>query len=159
CLIGSRAGALARRAHRKARRGDQRPQSEPDREEPEMQRITRRHALQLSGAAALAPWAAGHAPAYAQGTTLHCLKFVDFVPVSDQLLKGKLKEECQKALGITLNIETINGDGMQPRITAAIQAKNGPDILMAVSNWAQLYADSLADMSDLAEETGKAQGG
>src|SRR5262249_40523448 len=130
-------------------------------------RIDRRRLLQLSGAGAVAAraggiaaiLAAGRAPAYAQGTTLHWLKFVDFVPVSDQLLKGKLKDECQKALGIPLNIETINGDGVQARITSALQAKTGPDILMAVSNWAQLYADSLADVSDLAEEVGKAQGG
>ena len=30
---------------------------------------------------------------------------------------------------------------------------------MAVSNWAQLYADSLADVSDIAEERGKTEGG
>ena len=93
------------------------------------------------------------------GNALHWLKFVDFVPVSDQLLKGKLKEECQKALGISLTVETINGDGVQARITSAIQAKTGPDIMMAVNNWAQLYADSVADVSDIAEEVGKAQGG
>src|SRR6202043_2492435 len=103
--------------------------------------------------------ASGRAPAFAQGTALHWLKFVDFVPVSDQLLKGRLKDECQKALGISLTIETINGDGVQARITSAIQAKTGPDILMAVSNWAQLYAESLTDVSDLAEQIGKAQGG
>jgi multiple sugar transport system substrate-binding protein len=132
-----------------------------------MTRINRRRMLALSGAGALAAGggglagilASGRAPAFAQGTTLHWLKFVDFVPVSDQLLKGKIKEECQKALGINLQVETINGDGMQARITSAIQAKTGPDILMAVSNWAQLYADSLIDVSDLAEERGKAQGG
>src|SRR5580704_2801597 len=132
-----------------------------------MTRINRRRVLALSGAGALSAGtgglvgilASGRAPAFAQGTTLHWLKFVDFVPVSDQLLKGKIKEECQKALGINLQVETINGDGMQARITSAIQAKTGPDILMAVSNWAQLYADSLIDVSDLAEERGKAQGG
>src|ERR1700733_11764669 len=132
-----------------------------------MRRIDRRRVLKLSGAGALAATggglagilASGRAPAFAQGTTLHWLKFVDFVPVSDQLLKGKIKEECQKALGINLEVETINGDGVQARITSAIQAKPGPDILMAVSNWAQLYADSLIDVSDLAEERGKAQGG
>src|SRR3954452_1334779 len=124
-----------------------------------MQRITRRRALQLTGAAALGPLAAGRAPAYAQGTTLHWLKFVDFVPVSDQLLRGKIKDECQKALGISLNIETINGDGVHARITSAIQSKSGPDIMMAASNWAQLYAESLVDVSDLADEVGKTQGG
>ncbi len=132
-----------------------------------MTRINRRRVLKLSGAGALAAGtgglagilASGRAPAFAQGTTLHWLKFVDFVPASDALLKGKIKEDCQKALGINLEIETINGDGVQARITSAIQSKAGPDILMAVNNWAQLYADSLVDVSDLAEARGKAEGG
>src|ERR1700736_7016745 len=70
-------------------------------------RLTRRRLFQLSGASAAtgglaAILASGRAPAYAQGTTVHWLKFVDFVPVSDQLIKGKIKDECQKALGISL---------------------------------------------------------
>src|SRR5208282_2408034 len=130
-----------------------------------MAKLHRRRMLQVSGAGAVAAGtgglagilASGRAPAYAQGTGLHWLKFVDFVPVSDQLLKGKLKDECQKALGISLTIETINGDGVQARITSAIQSKTGPDIMMAVNNWAQLYAESVVDVSDVAEEIGKAQ--
>jgi multiple sugar transport system substrate-binding protein len=129
-----------------------------------MAKIDRRRLLQLSSAAAAsgglaAIFEARRAPAYAEGTTVHWLKFVDFVPVSDQLIKGKLKDECQKALGITLNAETINGDGVQARISSAIQAGSGPDIMMAVNNWSQLYADSVVDVSDLAEDIGKAQGG
>ena len=132
-----------------------------------MARIDRRRLLQLSSAGAIAAQTGGiaailassKAPAYAQGTTLHWLKFVDFVPVSDQLLKGKINEECQKALGIKLEIETINGDGVQARITSAIQAGTGPDILMAVNNWPQLYASSVVDVSEIAEQIGKAQGG
>ena len=73
-----------------------------------MPRIDRRRLLKLSGAGALTAGtgglagilASGRAPAFAQGTNLHWLKFVDFVPVSDQLLKGKIKDACQKALGI-----------------------------------------------------------
>ena len=84
-----------------------------------MKRIDRRRVLNFPAPARWPPAPAaspafsppGRAPAFAQGTTLHWLKFVDFVPVSDQLLKGKIKDECQKALGIKLNIETINGDG------------------------------------------------
>ncbi|MBV9861695.1 MAG: extracellular solute-binding protein [Alphaproteobacteria bacterium] len=132
-----------------------------------MVRLDRRRLFKLSGAGVLAAGsggiaailASGRAPAYAQGTTLHWLKFVDFVPVSDQLLKTQIRDECLKALGIALEIETINGDGIQARITSAIQARNGPDIMMAVSNWAQLYAESLADVSGIAEEVGQAQGG
>src|SRR5271169_3326936 len=132
-----------------------------------MQHTSRRRLLRLSGLGALTAasgglagiLASGRAPAYAQGTTLHWLKFVDFVPVSDQLLRGKITDECQKALGIKLQVETINGDGVQARITSAIQSKTGPDILMAVNNWSQLYAESVVDVSDVAEEIGKAQGG
>ena len=98
-----------------------------------MQRIRRRRLLKLSGASTLAAGggmagilASGRAPAFARGTALHWLKFVDFVPVSDQLLKGRLKDECHKALGISLTIETINGDGVQARITSAIQAQDRP---------------------------------
>src|SRR3954467_8612268 len=104
-----------------------------------MRRINRRRMLKLSGASTLAAGgglagilASGRAPAFAQGTSLHWLKFVDFVPVSDPVFKGKLRDECQKALGISLRIETINGDGVQARITAAIQAKAGPGSMRAV---------------------------
>ena len=132
-----------------------------------MERINRRRLLRLSGVGALtvhtgriaAILASARAPAFAQRTTLHWLKFVDFVPPSDQLLKGKIAAECAKALGIKLNIETIDGNGVQARITSAIQSGTGADIMMAISNWAQLYGDSVADVSDIAEEIGKAQDG
>src|ERR1700744_5827043 len=134
-----------------------------------MQNINRRTLLKLSGAGALAArtgggiaaiLASGRAPAFAQAaTTLHWVKPVEFVPVSDQLLKGKIKDECQKALGITLNVETIEGNGVQARTTSAIQSGAGPDIIMELNNWSQLYAESIADVSDIAEEIGNAQGG
>ena len=90
---------------------------------------------------------------------MHWLKFVDFVPVSDQLIKGKIKDECQKALGISLHAETIDGNGIQARTTSAIQSGSGPDIIMEINNWPQLYADSVIDVSDIAEEVGQEQGG
>ena len=125
-----------------------------------MAHIDRRRLLKVSSAGAMAAvFASSRGPAYAQGTSLQWLKFVDFVPVSDQLLRGKIAEECQKALGIKLNIETIEGNGIQPRITSAIQSATGPDIIMAINNWPQLYGDSVADVSDVAEEIGKAGDG
>ena len=90
---------------------------------------------------------------------MHWLRWADFVPASDQLLKGKIIKQCQKDLGIKLTVETINANDIQARITAAIQSGTGPDIFMALNNWPQLYADSCADVSDVAEELGKAQGG
>ena len=131
-----------------------------------MARITRRRLLKLSGAGAVAAQtgslaailATGRAPAFAQGTTVHRLRWADFVPASDVLLKGRITQECQKALGITLKVETINANDLQSRITSAIQSGTGADIIMAIGNWPQLYAESLADAGDVAEEIGKAQG-
>src|SRR5213082_472283 len=132
-----------------------------------MSRIDRRRFVQMSGAGALAAGtgglaailATGRAPAYAQGTTVHWVRWSDFVPTSDQLLKGKITQECQKALGMKLNLETINANDTQARVTSSIQSGTGPDIFMAIGNWPQLYADSLADAGDVADEIGKAQGG
>jgi multiple sugar transport system substrate-binding protein len=132
-----------------------------------MTQVNRRRVLQLSGGGAVAAGtgglaailASGRAPAFAEGTTVRWLKFVDFVPVSDQFIKGKLKDECKKALGIELIAETIDGNGIQARTTSAIQSGSGPDIIMEINNWAQLYADSVIEVSDIAEEVGAAQGG
>src|ERR1700757_4429766 len=132
-----------------------------------MARITRRKLLKLSATGAVAAQTGGlaailasaQAPAFAQGTTVHWLRWADFVPASDVLLKGQITQECQKATGITLKVETINANDLQARITSAIQSGTGADIIMAAGNWPQLYAESLADVSDVAEEIGNAQGG
>src|ERR1700730_8050716 len=132
-----------------------------------MTQVSRRRVLQLSGGGAVAAgtgglaaiFATARAPAFAHGTTVHWLKFVDFVPGSDQLIKGKLKDECKRALGIDLTAETVDGNGIQARTTSAIQSGSGPDIIMEINNWAQLYAESVIEVSDIAEEIGQAQGG
>src|SRR5216684_2063268 len=132
-----------------------------------MTRIDRRRVLQLSGAGAVstatgglaAILASGRAPAFAQGTTVHWVRQSDYVPASDQLIRTKINEQCQKDLGIKINLEGVDGLTIQARVTAAVQAGSGPDIIQAITNWAQLYAASVADVSDVAEEIGKAQGG
>src|ERR1700730_16586796 len=132
-----------------------------------MTHIDRRRVLQLSGAGAV-PAATGglaailalvRAPAFAQRTTLHWLKPTDYVPASDQLLKTQINEQCQKDLGIKLNVEPFDGLTIQARVTSSVQSGSGPDIICALNNWAQLYGDSVADVSDVADEIGKAQGG
>jgi len=132
-----------------------------------MERINRRRLLKLSGTGALATCTGGiaailasaRAPAFAQGTTLHWVRGSDYVPASDQLLKTKINEECQKDLGIKFNLEGVDGLTIQARVTSAVQSGNGPDLIQVFNNWAQLYADSVVDVSDVAEEIGNAQGG
>src|SRR5712691_1142345 len=132
-----------------------------------MTRIDRRRVLQLSGAGVAsagtgglaAILASGRAPAFAQGTTLHWVRGSDYVPVSDQMVLTKINEQCQKDLGIKINLEGVDGLTIQARVTSAVQSGSGPDIICALNNWAQLYAESVVDVSDVAEEIGKAQGG
>jgi len=132
-----------------------------------MARVTRRKFLKVSGAGALAAkaggmagiLAAGRAPAYAQATTVHWLRWNDFVPASDQLLRKELLPEAEKALGVKINFETVNANDLQPRITSAIQSGAGPDLIMLNNNHPQLYAASCVDMSDVVEPLGKAEGG
>jgi multiple sugar transport system substrate-binding protein len=123
--------------------------------------------LQLSGAGAIAAktggiaaiLASGKAPAFAQGTTVHWLRWNDFVPASDGVLREQIIPQCAKDLGITLNIEMINGNDIPARTTAAIQSGTGPDVICALNLAPQLYPDSVADVSDVAEKIGKDQGG
>src|SRR5437879_4301140 len=132
-----------------------------------MTNITRRRVLQLSGAGAASAatgglagiLASGRAPAFAQGTTLHWVRGSDYVPLSDQTIRTKINEQCQKDLGIKINLEGVDGLTIQARVTSAVSSGSGPDIISAINNWAQLYADSVVDVSDVAEEIGKAQGG
>src|SRR5258707_8157708 len=103
--------------------------------------------------------ASGRAPAFAQGTTLHWVRGSDYVPISDQTLRTKITEQAQRDLGIKINLEGVDGLTIQARVASAVSSGSGPDIISAINNWAQLYADSVVDVSDVAEEIGKAQGG
>jgi multiple sugar transport system substrate-binding protein len=77
-----------------------------------MARVTRRNFLKVSGAGALAAktggmagiLAASKAPAYAQATSVHWLKWNDFVPAGDQILRQSMMAEAEKALGFKLNL-------------------------------------------------------
>src|SRR5678816_3810988 len=76
---------------------------------------------------------ARQAPAFAQQGTVHWIKWNDFVPASDELLRKSMVPEAMKALGVKITLETVNGNDLQPRVTSAIQSGAGPDIFMPVS--------------------------
>jgi multiple sugar transport system substrate-binding protein len=67
--------------------------------------------------------------------------------------------EASKALGAEITLETINANDLQARITAAVQSGAGPDIFLMQYNWPQLYHNALADVSDVAGDIAKADGG
>jgi multiple sugar transport system substrate-binding protein len=118
--------------------------------------MKRRTFLKLTGVAGIV--AAHRAPAFAQGTKVHVVRWVDFIPEADVELKRQAPE-ASKALGAEVTLEFINANDLQPRITAAIQSGSGADIIQMLWNWPQLYANGLLDVSDVAEPIGKTQGG
>src|SRR5262247_4657098 len=129
-----------------------------------MTKVTRRRFVQGSTALATAGGMASilatrTPPAYAQTASVHWLRWNDFVPASDQLLRKDILPEGEKALGVKINMETVNGNDLQPRITAAIQSGAGPDVIMSFNSYTHLYANSVVDVSELAEDVGKREGG
>ena len=131
-----------------------------------MSRINRRKALKLAGTGALATaggmagiLATARAPALAQQKTVHWLRWVDFVPASDTLLRKEMLPRAEKELGMKITLETVNGNDLQPRATAAIQSGSGPDLIMAFNNTTYIYANSVVDLTELAEDQGKREGG
>jgi multiple sugar transport system substrate-binding protein len=127
--------------------------------------LGRRQFIKVSGAAAAVAVtgiegivAAGRAPAWAQGQKLHVVRWVDFIPEADVELKRQAPE-ASKALGAEVQLEFINFNDLQPRITAAIQSGSGADIIMMLYNWPHLYANGIVDVSDVADPIAKAQGG
>lgn len=128
-----------------------------------MANTKRRSVLKLAGGTALGGMAgilaSGRTPAYAQQKTVHWLKWVDFVPATDQMFRKELVPQAEKDLGMKINLETVNGNDLQPRITAGIQSGSGADIIMSFNSYTHLYANSVVDMGPLAEEVGKREGG
>src|SRR5882724_7570341 len=127
-----------------------------------MANTKRRSVIKLAGSAAAVAstgmagiLASGRTPAYAQTKTVHWLRWVDFVPASDTLMRKELMPEAEKALGIKINFETVNGNDLQPRITSGIQSGAGPDLYMLFNNHPQIYSESVVDLSDIANDVSK----
>ena len=107
--------------------------------------MKRRKFLKATGAGIAATGLAGilaahRAPVFAQANTVHILRWNDFVPAADKVLREVYVPEVQKALGIKLNVETVNANDIPARATAAIQSGSGPDIIMLLNNYPHLYA-------------------
>src|SRR4029077_5691054 len=99
--------------------------------------------------------AAYRAPVFAQANTIHILRWNDFVPAADKVLREVFAPEVEKALGIKLNVETVNANDIPARATSSIQSGNGPDIIMLLNNYPHLYASAAVDVSSVAEDLAK----
>jgi len=87
------------------------------------------------------------------------LRWNDFVPAPISYCGKSCCPLPRKHWESRSNLETVNGNDLQPRITSAIQSGAGPDIIMLFNNHPQIYSESVIDLSDLASSVGKAQDG
>jgi hypothetical protein len=99
------------------------------------------------------------APVFAQANTVHILRWNDFVPAADKVLREVYAPEVQKALGLKLNVETVNANDIPARATSSIQSGSGPDIFMLLKQLSAPVFLCGVDVSAIADEVGKAQGG
>jgi multiple sugar transport system substrate-binding protein len=117
---------------------------------------TRRRFLQTAGAATAAVAADSVLGAFGGGTAaaavplpkpragarIRLLQWNSFVQVADAELKRQAKE-FSDANGVTVAIETVSGDQLQPRTVAAVAAGDGPDIIQMQYAWPHLYTATI----------------
>ena len=119
--------------------------------------ITRRDFVKMAGkAAGMAAVGTGiegilvsrQAPVYAQERSLHFLLWKNFSPPADvEILRQG--EEWGKQSKVKVKIEQINANDIPARAAAAIESKQGPDIIQFIHNWQNQYGDSLVDVTDI----------
>ncbi|OGL00575.1 MAG: hypothetical protein A3E31_07160 [Candidatus Rokubacteria bacterium RIFCSPHIGHO2_12_FULL_73_22] len=92
--------------------------------------------------------AARKAPAYAPGTAIHFLLLGGFSPPGDvEILRQGT--EWGKQNNVRVKIEQINFNDIPARAAAAMESKQGPDIIQFFHNWQNQYADALVDVTDI----------
>ncbi len=98
------------------------------------------------------------APAAPKGTRLHLLQWSHYVQAADVLFDQQAAEFGKQA-GVQIQVERINQNDIQARATVSVQSQAGPDIIILANNHAHLYETAFVDVSDVAEEIGRRQGG
>lgn len=96
-------------------------------------------------------------PVVLKGTKLNILFGTFFVPETQDLMKQQLAE-FGKETGVEATIDFINWPDLQPKISAAVQAGAGPDIVGMWDTWPSLYKDALVDVHDIVEQRIKGEG-
>jgi multiple sugar transport system substrate-binding protein len=92
------------------------------------------------------------------GASISVVLSSSFVPEADPFFKKQIEDGFMKDTGAKVTIEFIGNNDVQPKIAASIQSGAGPDIISLGHNWAFLYKEGLADVSDLAADIKKTTG-
>jgi multiple sugar transport system substrate-binding protein len=119
---------------------------------------SRRDVLKIAGmgaaAATLSPWAAR-----AEGKTITLLHESSFIKTFDEYMQNTLAPAYEKQTGVKVVYEITAVGSLPSRDSAIIETGSGADVSMLALLFPFLYQDKLLDVSDIAEDMGKKQGG
>ena len=111
--------------------------------------------IALAGAGATTlPWRGAHAA----GKSITLLQETSFVPTYDQFFQNTLGPAYEKETGVTVVYELSSVGSAPTRVSTIIETGSGADIAGIYLLYPFLFAEKLMDVSDIAEEAGKAQG-
>ncbi len=82
-----------------------------------------------------------------------------FIKTYDEYMNKTLIPAYEQKTGIKVKYDLVSVGGLQTRVTTASETGSGPDLTCLYFNWPFLYDEKLLDVSDLAEEAGRANGG
>jgi multiple sugar transport system substrate-binding protein len=119
---------------------------------------SRRDFLRIAAAGALGA-AVGAPPAGAAPKTLTFLHDSSFIRDFDAYFKNVLGPRYEKETGTKIDYELTSVGTLQTRVSAVLETGSGADVVLNNFNWPFLYDEKYVDLSDIAEEVGKAQGG
>ena len=123
-----------------------------------MHATSRRGFLKLAGAGA-AGAVLGTRSAAAQQKTLTVLHESSFIKPFDEYFQNKLAPAYEKETGVKVNYEITSVGSLPTRVSAIAETGSGADIAMNIVLMPFLFADKYLDVSDIADEVGKNQGG
>ncbi len=91
--------------------------------------------------------ATGTIPKARAGAKVQLLQWVSFVPAADDEFKRQAAEFSQ-ANNVTVTIQTVSGDQLQPKTAASVESGSGPDIIQMQYGWPHLYDTAILDVTD-----------
>jgi multiple sugar transport system substrate-binding protein len=119
---------------------------------------SRRQVLKAAATGALAS-IVGIQRGQAAAKSLTLIHESSFIKTFDGYFQNTLAPAYQKLTGVKVDYELASVGSMQTRVTTVAETGSGADLTLNFFNWPFLYDQKYLDVSDIAEEVGKQQGG
>ncbi|HKB82433.1 MAG TPA: ABC transporter substrate-binding protein, partial [Burkholderiales bacterium] len=134
-----------------------------------MRKVIRRDALKALGAATIAAsgatslgWTIAGAADLRYvpetGASLRVLRWKRFVQGDEDLWAANTRKFTEET-GVSVQVESVNGEDLRPKGAMAANVGAGPDILIGPSDMPQLYPDRCVDLTEVANYLGNKYGG